>query len=274
MFILGKYRPVFAPEGGAGGGEGADDTTWSPPDGIPAEFVGSTADETLSKMLPAYTDLSGRAEGLRTKLAQMPSAPETADAYTFEAEDKLKPWFSDLDNSPAWGHAKTAAHAAGLSQDQLQNFVSGVYGPMVDAGMINLPYDAASEIKSFSEAGGLDQKGTEQALINTEAFAKGLSGQLKGIPESMKAEVDAHLIALTDSAGGNFLLQALASRLSENGIRISGDGGSQGELTAEDLKALHSDPRIDPRNRNHKDPDKRYDEDLRKRYDEACSQAR
>ena len=40
-------------------------------------------------------------------------------------------------------------------------------------------------------------------------------------------------------------------------------------MTAEDLKKLDGDPRIDPRNRDHQDPAKRFDESLRKQYDEA-----
>ncbi|WFE91738.1 hypothetical protein K1718_10365 [Roseibium porphyridii] len=87
----------------------------------------------------------------------------------------------------------------------------------------------------------------------------------------MKADVQALLVSLTDTAAGYFLLQGLSGRLNENGIRVSGEGGSQGQLTDDDVKKLHADPRIDPRNRSHPDPDKRYDPELRKRYDEACN---
>ena len=274
MFVIGKYRPMFAPEGAGGGGgtgEGAD--AWSAPEGIPAEFVGSTADETLSKLLPAFNDVSTRAEGLRTKVAQMPTRPDTADAYTFEADDKLKPWFGDLDKNPAWQHARKSAFEAGMSQDQVQKFISGVYGPMADAGLLALPFDAASEVKSFMSASGMDRTAATSALQANETFANGLSAQLKGVPESVKADVDALLVSMTDTAAGNFLLQALSGRLAENGIRVSGEGGDNGPLTDEDVKKLHRDPRIDPRNRNHSDPDKRYDEELRKRYDEACNRA-
>ncbi len=85
----------------------------------------------------------------------------------------------------------------------------------------------------------------------------------------MNDQVSATLLDLTNTAAGNFLLQGLSGRLQENGIRISGEGGQQGALTKDDLKKLDSDPRIDPRNREHPDRDKRYDEDLRRRYDAA-----
>ena len=73
------------------------------------------------------------------------------------------------------------------------------------------------------------------------------------------------MVALADTATGNFLLQGLSARLQENGIRIGGES----VLTRADLKNLDSDPRIDPRNRDHLGKDRRYGEDLRKRYDAA-----
>ena len=85
----------------------------------------------------------------------------------------------------------------------------------------------------------------------------------------MKSDVDALLIGMTDTAAGNTLLRAIASRLGESGIRIGGQGGGTGALTADDLKKLDSDPRIDPRNRDHKDPAQKFDPELRKQYDEA-----
>lgn len=293
-FSFRRFAPCRSPEGeggGAGGGglaaaaaAAADGTgggteppkdaatAWTPPEGIPAEFVGSTADETLAKMLPAFTDVSKRADGLREKLSTLPKAPDTVDGYTFEPDDKLKPFFGDdLDKNPAWQHARQAAKDAGLSPEQLQKFVSGVYGPMIDGGMLAQPYNPASEIESFQKAGGFDARGTQQALVEADGFAKGLAQQLKGVPEGVKTEVEALLVSLTDTAAGNFLLRGLSGRLAENGIRIAGESMTAGELTAEDVKKLHSDPRIDPRNRNHPDPKQRFDEDLRKRYDEATN---
>ena len=85
----------------------------------------------------------------------------------------------------------------------------------------------------------------------------------------MKEEVQATLVALTDTAAGNFLLQGLSARLQENGIRIGGEGGGEGVLTRDDLKILDDDPRIDPCNRDNPEKDQRYGEDLRKRYDAA-----
>uniref|UniRef100_UPI003BA946E6 hypothetical protein n=1 Tax=Stappia sp. TaxID=1870903 RepID=UPI003BA946E6 len=287
IFSLQRYEPLRAPEGGGGGlagaasGEGEREgggpepagggQPWTPPEGVPSEYLGGSADETLAKLLPAFTDVSKRADGLREKLSKMPAAPGDPSEYSFTPDEKLAPYFGDFDKSPAWEHARAAAQAAGLSNEQLQSFISGVYGPMVDGGLLNPPYNPQSEIKSFQSSLGLDDKGTQQALVDAEAFAKGITGQLKGIPEAARTEVDALLLSLTDTSAGNLLLRALSGRLAENGIRVAGGSVAQGELTDADIRKLHSDPRIDPRNRDHSDPNKRFDPDLRRRYDEATN---
>lgn len=265
-----RWQRLFNSEGGGGGGGGGNESgAWSPPQGLPSEFAGASADETLGKLLGGYTDLNTRFGGMREKLSKMPSAPEKPDMYSFEPGDNLKPFFGDLAKDPAFASARTAAHKHGLSQEQFAGFISDVYSPLVEQGVLSAPFDPAGELKTFSSATGLDNKGTQEALVANETFAKGLSAQLKDVPEALKNDVNGMLMALTDTAAGNVLLRALSGRLAENGIRISGDGGPQGALTAEDLKKLDTDPRIDPRNRDHKDPNQRFDESLRKQYDEA-----
>jgi hypothetical protein len=280
-YLFNRYLPVFDIEGGGGGsggggepgtGGGADPGAggvWSPPQGLPAEYAGGNADETLGKLLGGFTDLNTRFGGLREKLAKMPSAPEKPDMYTFEPGDNLKPFFGDLTKNPAFASAREAAHKHGLSQEQFAGFIADVYSPLAEQGVLAQPFDPVNEIKGFQTATGLDAKGTQEALIAAETFAKGLTGQLKDVPDALKADVEAHLMSLTDTAAGNVLLRALAGRLGENGIRVSGAPGGQGELTAADLAKLDADPRIDPRNREHADPNKRFDPDLRKRYDDA-----
>lgn len=273
--LLSRLRPVFAADGGGsgggsdgGGGDGGGGS-WTPPQGLPTEFAGADAGETLGKLLGGYSDLNNRFSGMREKLSKMPAAPEKPDAYTFEPGDKLKPYFGDVGKNPIFEHARTAAHKYGMSQEQFSGFISDTYQPMADAGLLPQPFNPETELKGFMTATGLDQKSTQETLIANETFAKGLSAQLKDIPEALKGDVEATLLGLTDTAVGNVLIRALAGRLGESGIRISGDGGNQGSLTADDLKKLDADPRIDPRNRDHKDPAQRFDESLRKQYDDA-----
>ena len=266
-FLL-KYKPVFdaADLGGGGGGSGDG---WSAPQGLPSEFAGSNADETLGKLLGGYTDLNTRFGGMRDKLSKMPAAPEKADMYAFEPGDNLKPYFGDLSQDPVFASARSAAHKHGLSQDQFSGFISDLYSPLVEQGVLARPFDPGAELKSFQTATGMDARSTQEALVASETFAKGLINQLKDVPDTLKNDVNAMLLGMTDTAAGNVLLRALSGRLSENGIRVEGQGGAEGALTADDLKKLDTDPRIDPRNRDHTDPNQRYDESLRKRYDEG-----
>lgn len=250
------------PNDGQGGG-------WTAPEGVPDAYRGASADETLGRLLPAFTELNTRAEGLRTKLATLPKAPDSADAYSFEPDDKLKPFFSDFDKTPAFGFARTAAHAAGITQEQFSKFISGVYGPMAEAGQLPMPFNPKAELDTYMGEMKLDRQGAVAALEGNLAFAKGLSAQLKGIPDKLKPGVEAALLSLTDTAEGNALISALSSRLAESGFRIAGEGAGQGMLTEGDLKRLDADPRIDPSNRDHPDAARRFDPDLRKRYDDA-----
>lgn len=269
--LLEKYLPMRAPDGGAGGDGGTvgGDGGWTAPAGVPEQFRGATADETLGKLLGGFSEVSGRAEGLRTKLAGLPKAPDKPDLYTYEPSDRLKPYFGDIGENPVFAQARNAFHKHGASQEMFSGIIEDLYGPLVEQGLIAAPFDPKVELKAFATELGLDPAGATKALTDTDAFAKGLLSQLKDIPEKLKPEVEAQLLGLTDTAAGNILLRALSGRLAENGIRIGGEGNVAGALTAEDLKKLDADPRIDPSNRNHPDVNKRFDETLRKRYDEA-----
>lgn len=275
--LLALYlRPLRAPEGGGGGGGGdggggdggAGDASFQYPDGFPDQFKGATLEESFGKLFGGFTETNTRAEGLRTQLATRPKAPDTPDGYAYKPSDKLAPYFGDIDQNPVFAQARQAFHKHGIPAEAFSGIIEDLYGPLAEQGHLAQPFNPQAEVSTFMKEMNLDARGATSALSNTESFAKGLFSQLK-VPESLKADVEAHLMGLTDTAAGNVLLHALSSRLSENGIRIAGESQAAGELTAEDLKKLDADPRIDPNNRGHQDPNQRYDEDLRRRYDEA-----
>lgn len=266
--LLDKYGALRAPEGGGGDGGGGNGN-WSAPEGVPEQYRGASADETLGKLLGGYGELNTRAEGLRTKLAGLPKAPDRPELYEYTPSDRLKPFFGDLATNPAFGLFRSAAHKHGIPQAAFAGILEDVYGPMAEKGLLPAPLDPMRELQTFSSELGLDKAGAQKALTDADAFAKGLSAQLKDVPEKMREQVNDLLLGLTDTAAGNVLLRALSGRLAENGIRIGGDGNAAGEITAADLKKLDADPRIDPQNTNHPDVNKRFDPDLRKRYDDA-----
>lgn len=278
--LLEKYlRPVREGEGlggGGGGGGGQGDAgagggagAFQYPDGFPDQYKGGTIEESFGKLFGGYSETHRRAEGLRTQLAQLPKAPEKPEDYAYDPSDKLKPFLGDMANNPVFTQARQAFHKHNIPPDAFKGVIEDLYGPLVDQGLLGQPYSPEGEVRSFMKEMNLDAQAATSTLGNVDAFAKGLVGQLKGVPEGLKEDVQAQLLSLTDTAAGNILLHALSQRMAENGIRISGESTMQGDLTEEDLRKLDQDPRIDPNNRNHVDADKRYDEALRKRYDEA-----
>ncbi|MBT56181.1 MAG: hypothetical protein CMF72_22620 [Mameliella sp.] len=212
--------------------------------------------------------MSTRFNGMRDKLAGMPKPPESPDNYKYEPSDRLKPFFGDMDTNPVFKQAREAFHKHGIPEAAFSGVIEDLYGPLVEQGAIEAPFDPARELKTFQEAYGLDQEKTAAALTEAETFAKGLTGQLKDLPAGMKEQVNQLMLGLTDTAAGNVLLKALSGRLAENGIRIAGEGAGSGEMSAAEAKKLTGDPRIDPANRDHPDTNRRFDPDLRQRYDD------
>jgi hypothetical protein len=273
-----KYMPLFEGAGmgggagaggeGSGGEGGGGAGGWTPPEGLPKDFVGADASESLTKLIGGYTDMNTRFTGMRDKLAKMPTPPESPDAYKYEPSEKLKPFFGDMATNPVFKQAREAFHKHGIPEPAFAGVIEDLYGPLIEQGAIEAPFDPAKELKTFQEAYGLDRENAAAALTEAETFAKGLTAQLKDLPPGMKDQVGQLMLGLTDTAAGNVLLKALSGRLAENGIRIAGEGAGDGNLTAADVKKLSADPRIDPANRDNPDPNKRFDPDLRQRYDD------
>lgn len=279
--MMGRVAPVWDADGGGGGGggqqqggqqqQGGGAGEWKAPEGLPPELVGKDAAETLGKILPVFTETTTRANGLRDKLATMPKAPDKPEGYAFQPSEKLAPFFKgDLAANPVLAQARTAFHKHGIPDKAFQGLIEDIYTPLIEKGVLSA-YDPQAEIKTFQTAYGLDDGATTTALAEAESFAKGLFGQLQGIPAPLQEAAQREMEVFAETAGGMAVLKALAARLGENGIRVAGQGGNQngGPLGEAELKTLSSDPRIDPANRYQADPAKRYDPELRKRYDDG-----
>lgn len=260
-----------APGGGAPAGAAPAGGEWKAPDGFPQELAGKDMGESFEKLWGGYQQLHSRAEGLRTQLAQQPKAPDKPDGYAFTPSEKLAPYFAGDRNAPVLEQARAAFHKHGIPAAAFQGVIEDLYGPMIEKGLLAAPYDAKAEIKTFQGAYGLDDKATQTALAEAETFAKGLFGQLQGIPEPLKKAAEAEMMVFAETAGGMAVLRALSARLGENGIRVAGQPVNNGPLSDAELDQLTSDPRIDPRNRDKTDPNLRFDAALRQRYDEGMA---
>lgn len=276
--LLTSVAPVWdVPGEGAGEGDGTAESgdTWAPPEGLAEDYVGSNAEETLSKLVPAFTDVNKRFEGMRADLAKRPGAPKTPDDYAFEFTDDVKPFLGEgIDKNPIMPIARNAAHALGMSNEQTNGFINQVYGEAAKAKLLLPPLDPAAEVATYQKHTGLDDAGVTQRFVENESFGKGLVSQLEGIPDdpAIKAELGAFVSSLTDTAAGNILLSALSERLASSGFNVDGEGAQTGEFfSADEFKKMHSDPRIDPKNRGHADESQRYDEALREKYDRTTT---
>src|SRR5690606_7169250 len=135
---------------------------------------------------------------------------------------------------PALSTARAAFHKHGIPDKAFQGLIEDIYVPMIEKGLLPAPYDAHAEVKSFATAYGLDDAGTKSALLDAETFAKGLFGQLQGIPEPLQKHAQAEMMVFAETAGGMAVLRALSARLGEAGIRVAGEShGSNGPLSAE-----------------------------------------
>jgi hypothetical protein len=296
-YLMGSVAPVWnGADGGAGGGAGGAGGQggqqqgggggdggqggggppggWKIPDGLPPEFAGTDANDTLSKLMGGYQALNTRAEGLRQDLSRRGTPPDSPDKYTFAPDDNLKPYFGeDASKNPVLAFAKTSAHKHGIADSQFQPFISDIYAQAIEQGVISPPYDPKVEIQNYMKHSGVDQSTAAAQMKEAETFASGLVSQLK-LPEALKKEAEATMLALTDTAVGNVLLRALSGRLAESGFRIAGDTTTQngGLFSEAELRTMDADPRVDPRNEGNPDPQKRFDPALRKRYDDSYAQ--
>lgn len=79
-----------------------------------------------NEVLNALRDTQSRVDGLRSKLAKgLQNTPEKAEAYTFNIEGQNE-LMESLKDDPAVSVAKNAAHKAGLSQEQFDQFMQDV----------------------------------------------------------------------------------------------------------------------------------------------------
>lgn len=234
--------------------------------------MGSSAEDTLGKVLGGYSALNTRAEGLRTQLAAKPSAPDKPEAYTFKPADTIANYFPDADKNPGIAAARAAAHKHGLSQSQFEGMINDVYGNLAQNGGLAAPYDPKAEVSNYAKVGGFDAATVSQHFQENVAFTNGLIAQLTDLPPALAKDAQAELAALTDTAAGNALLRSLAARMASGGIRIAGQGGNQGgALSDTDLDRLTADPRIDPNNESHKDPAQRFDKTLYEQYTQGMA---
>ena len=102
------------PNGGSGDGP-------SPyrPEGLPDHYFGDSDKATIDKLHAAVT-------GFRKNQGDAGAVPASADAYSFEPSDTLKPYVAGFDKDPVYAAVRGIAHKAGITDKQFKTFMPGV----------------------------------------------------------------------------------------------------------------------------------------------------
>lgn len=238
--------PAAAPEGKA--------PSWSKPDWLPDHLAGATPDEALEKTFKAF-------DGFRQKASARGEVPKDAAGYAYVPPDDLKSYFTE--NDPGLAILSGVAHKLGLSKGEYETLAGGFVAEAVKQGLVPKPFDPQAELAAIGK--GLNLPATREGKAElakivgeTSAFAESLGVQL-GLAEGPKAM----LAALADTADGLLALNALRGRMGSRGPQIEGAQIGSGAVSKDDLKAMSSDPRIDPYA-------PQYDPRLREKYDADC----
>ena len=228
--------------GGQGGGE-----PYKPPIAdMPAQFVGKDANDTLAKVWGAYTPL-------RDQLAKQEPLPKDVTGYKFEAPEPLKPWFGNADD-PILANAKAAALKNGIAPKAFQAFLADTFGPAVEKGLLQAPFDPAKEHAFLGKLisapqGEAGKTAINAAIADADATAKALTARLKldGLSDAEKATVTSTIGAIAELPGGVMLLRMLKADYGEKGIKLGGEQqAAGGTYTKESAKAAIKEDWADP----------------------------
>ncbi|MCP4183692.1 MAG: hypothetical protein GY761_10295, partial [Hyphomicrobiales bacterium] len=132
--LVERYLPLREGEGkgnGGEGGEGGKPVDPAPaaayhPAGLPENFRGSDDRATIDALINAYTPL-------REKLNKVPKAPEKADAYKLQMNEKATEFMGDLSEDPLMKLIPELALQHKLTAEQF-GFVGEVMNNMVELG--------------------------------------------------------------------------------------------------------------------------------------------
>ena len=238
-------------DGAQGGGQQQQPPFWND---LPENMRGTTAEETLKKVMPAFQGYHKQ----HTERGPTLSKPED---LTFDiTNEKAKPHF-DAKSPMAQQFAKAAVDA-GLTKKQAQTVVDKVMGGLAEAGafanVMDVKANVAQIAKVLGHAEMNDAAKTALQQFETEslAWAQNVTQQLK-LSDTAAAELE----SLTLTPGGVELIKALRSEQGGKTFAMGGQGGDAvSAYSRDELKTMDRDPRIDPYS-------PKYDKAVREKYD-------
>lgn len=229
-------------DGGQGGGDkggqgGGDAGAWKAPAGLPDHLVGKDANETLTKLLPAFT-------GLRTELGERGAVPKDWKDYNFAFSDTAKPLLNIKDDDKVLPIVKGAMHKFGIT-DKQAGFVPALIDGFIEAGIVPKPEDPNVMWKNMAPAGfkGSDIEAIaagQTAMREGQAYVDSFKGR-----EGWDAEMIEDMTLLTATPAGLRIIK----QMQKGGIQKGPDTGGKGDGKGVDKAALDA-RRQDPRNQH------------------------
>ena len=245
----------------AGGGDGdppkGGDGPYFP-ENMPEHLRGESDKETINK-------LYAQVEGTRKEISERGSVPDKPDGYALEFDDDAKKFLGDVkEDDKVIGAMKSAAHAAGITDKQLQAFAPGLVKGIVEAGIVGETIDGDAELMALGKAEGeTDEQRAKEAgskrIVDAGKFVDGLKAA-KTIDEDMHLE----MTGLVATAAGVKVIEMVQQLQGERGISTGdGKGGTADQIDENDLKERRNDPRY-----HTKSP--KYDPAFRRETDEMA----
>lgn len=243
-----EERERFGPtldSGSAGGdnnagkgnqGAGAARPEWAT--GLPDHMFNADGSVNTQELVKAYN-------GFRAAMSERGQFPASPKDYKIEWGDRLAEYFPDDTKDPLLDKYRELAHAAGITNEQLQKFTVPLLEEILESGHLGAPVDFDAMVIQLvpKEAKGLDEQGQRQAagkrIADALAFVDGMVAQ-KAIP----ADVADFLVAqLGDDPRGIMALEFMRGRAGP-GLALGGRGG--GGMSEADLVKRLNDPRGNP----------------------------
>lgn len=239
--------PGAAPGGAAGAPAGAAAADLYKPDGIAAELIGKTNNETIDNLLKIN-------KGFRDAQATRGTVPQKADAY---ALGELPPAIAkkmggDLAKDPAIGALRDVALELGFTDKQFSGFVPKLLEKFDKMGLVpdSAAFDPETQIRELEK----DHQGIADPRERRIAAAKRIPEVKIKLDNLLAAKVldkdeHANLMGLLPQAKSFKLLEKIVDRFTQaDGSIIPGAGGSPaGGVTEADITARRMDPRYDTR---------------------------
>lgn len=232
--------PASGPSSAGGQSSAAAAATPHRPEGLPDHLLGKDDKETVDKVFKAY-------DGFRKTAGEQGAVPESADKYSFEASDKLKPHVANFDKDPVYIAARDLAHKSGMTDKVFKSFIPSLLEHLVDGGLVEAPMDPKAMLRQLAPVNMDKATDAEKEVAGGKRVRDNIAwlDQMKA-DKTLPDDAATYLVAqAADNPGAHALIDWLRGNRQERKPALTG-GAAAGGSSKADLDARTADPRNDP----------------------------